>query len=89
MSIASTSFEAFERCLEPVLGLLSEEQVNALIDFRGSPELKVRMAELFNKSNEGELSDREREEYEGYIRANNYLAILQAKARRVSDGKSA
>jgi hypothetical protein len=83
MSLApSTSFDAFERCLEPVLGLLTEPQVAELMALRGSLALQERMAELFAKSNEGELTPAERAEYEGYIRANNYLAMLQAKARR-------
>ena len=33
--------------------------------------------------NEGELTDEERAEYEGYVRANNFVAVLQAKARKI------
>jgi hypothetical protein len=36
---------------------------------------------LADKANEGELSDAERAEYEGYVEANNLLAVLQAEAR--------
>jgi hypothetical protein len=75
-------FEAFERSLEPLFSLLTEEQLAALVEQRGSIELQTRMAELFRKSNEGELSEAEHAEYNGYIRANNYLALQQAKARK-------
>jgi hypothetical protein len=41
------------------------------------------MDELAEKSNEGRLTAGEREEYETSIRFANYLAIIQAKARRL------
>lgn len=76
------SFEAFERSLEPLFSLLTEEQLASLVAYRGTAALQARLAELFQKSNEGELSPAEEAEYSGYIRANNYLAIQQAKARK-------
>ena len=41
------------------------------------------MDELAEKCNEGLLSSEEREEYETGVRFANYLAIIQAKARRL------
>ena len=41
------------------------------------------MEELAKKSAEGSLSDREREEYEAFVSAGNFVAILQSKARRL------
>lgn len=82
MSIGTGSLDAVARCLEPVLGLLTEDQVTKLMEHHGSPQLQQRVSELFQKSNEGELSSAEREEYEGYVWANNYLALLQAKVRK-------
>jgi len=32
---------------------------------------------------EGELTDKELAEYEGYVRANKFVATLQAKARKL------
>ena len=40
-----------------------------------------RLAELGEKANDEELTPLERAEYEGYIEANNLLAVLQAEAR--------
>jgi len=39
------------------------------------------LTDLAAKANEGELSGIETAEYEGYIEANNLLALLQAAAR--------
>ena len=41
------------------------------------------MEVLAKKSEEGSLSDREREEYEAFVSAGNFVAILQSKARRL------
>jgi hypothetical protein len=38
---------------------------------------------LARKSTEGALVDSERAEYEGSIRANKFIATLQAKARKL------
>ncbi len=44
------------------------------------------MEELAQKSNEGELTDEQRAEYEGYLQANDFIATLQAKARKLLAG---
>lgn len=55
----------------------------SLIQLRADPEVQARMDELAEKCNEGRLSSEEREEYETSIRFANYLAIIQAKARKM------
>jgi hypothetical protein len=47
--------------------------------------LRARIEELACKCNEWELTDSERAEYEGYIHANNRIAIAQAKAKKLPD----
>lgn len=81
----ATTFDrsAFDRATDPIFSLLTPAQVRAIIEFRGDDRLAQRTEELSQKCNEGELSDDERAEYEGYARANNFIAILQAKARRL------
>ena len=52
----------------------------------GQPDpKKVRIELLAHKSNEGDLTAAERAEYEGYVRANKFIALLQAKARKLLD----
>ena len=58
--------------------------LEAILQFRPSPELQVRIDELAAKSTEGELADAERSEYEGYVRANKCVAVLQRQARQMA-----
>jgi hypothetical protein len=72
-----------DRLVEPVARALTPEVAKALVQLRADPELQNRMDELAQKCNEGRLSPDEQEEYETSIRFGNFLAILQAKARRL------
>lgn len=74
---------AFDRATDPVLRILSREQANRIVDFHGDEELQRRIEVLAEKANEGELTDEERAEYQGYAQANKFIAVLQAKARRL------
>ena len=51
--------------------------------YRGDEALRARIEELANKNTEDELTDAERAEYEGYVQANKFIAILQAKAKKL------
>jgi len=72
-----------DRLIEPVVRTFTPEVARALTQLRADPELQARMEELGEKCNEGELTPEEREEYETSIRFGEYLAILQARARRL------
>ena len=73
---------AFDRGTDPLLRLLTSEQIRQLVDFKPPVDLESRIETLAEKANEGELHPDERAEYEGYVRANHFIAVLQAKARR-------
>jgi hypothetical protein len=72
-----------DRLVEPVVRTLTPEVAKALVQLRADPELQAQMDELATKCNEGQLTSEEREEYETSVRFANYLAIIQAKARRL------
>ncbi|MEX2138387.1 MAG: hypothetical protein WD894_03950 [Pirellulales bacterium] len=72
---------AFERGIDPLLRFLTPEQTRALIAYRADEALEQRIEELAAKSNEGELTADELAEYKGYVQANKFVAILQARAR--------
>ena len=74
---------AFDRATEPVFRILSREQARMIIDFHGDEELQQRIEELARKANEGELTEEDRAEYAGYAQGNKFVAVLQAKARRL------
>ncbi len=74
---------AFDRGVRPLLRLVLLDRADAVLSFRPEAALSERIEELAAKSTEGELSDEERAEYEGYVRANNFIAILRRQARRL------
>ena len=76
-----TASQAFHRGTAPIFALLTPEQTEKLAALEGDSTLVHRTTELAEKANDGALSPAEREEYEGYIEANNLLAVLQAEAR--------
>ena len=49
--------------------------------FTGDETLRAKIDELASKNTEGLLTEEERAEYEGYVRANNFMSILQVSCR--------
>jgi hypothetical protein len=70
-----------ERLLEPVTRCLNPQSARALAEMQADPVVQAHITELAKKCNEGTLKPEEREEYEVCVRAGNFIAILQAKAR--------
>jgi len=70
-----------ERLLEPVSRSLNVEAARKLVRLKADAKTQARVAQLARKCNEGELTAKERAEYERYVTAGNLIAILQAKAR--------
>lgn len=81
----STTFDAlaFDRGTDPILRFLTVEQARDLVAFRGDDALRQRIDDLARRNTEGDLTEAERSEYEGYVRANHFVAVLQAKARKL------
>jgi hypothetical protein len=79
-----TRFTAtLDRLVDPIVQTLTPEVARSLVALRADPILQARMDELAEMCNEGLLTAEEREEYETSVRFANYLAIIQAKARRL------
>lgn len=74
---------AFDRGTDPILAFFTVEQAKALVAYRGDESLQTRIEQLARKNTEGELTEQEQAEYEGYARANKFIAVLQAKARKL------
>src|SRR5262249_19588628 len=74
---------SLERLLDPVSRCLTPEVARRLIELRADPELQARVDVLAEKCSEGQLSAEEREEYETYVRFSRFIAVLQAKARKL------
>jgi hypothetical protein len=78
---------AFDRGVRPMLEIVLPEKADAVIGFRADPELQARIEELAQKSTEGNLTEDERAEYSGYVRANKFVAILKRQAQQISRGR--
>jgi hypothetical protein len=79
---------AFDRGIRRVMQIVLPEKAEQIIGFRGDAELQARIEELAEKSTEGQLSETEKSEYDGYVRANKFIAILQKQARSLIAGQA-
>ena len=71
----------FERILSPVSSSLNEEAARKLIGLKADRKAQARVARLARKCNDGTLTPNERTEYETYVLAGEFVAVLQAQAR--------
>lgn len=72
---------ALDRMLEAVGRCLTPESAQQVVELRADPRLQARLDDLADKSTGGTLTDDERSEYETYVRALDFITILQNKAR--------
>lgn len=79
----STANTILDELLEPVGACLTPEVADRLMKLRAPASAQKRIEELARKSEEGELSKVEKEEYEALVSAGTFIAILQSKARRL------
>jgi hypothetical protein len=72
-----------DRILEPVSSSLNEEAAQKLLTLKADRKTQAVVSKLADKCNEGELTAAERHQYEMYLMANHFVAILKAQARLV------
>ena len=87
MSNASDT-AVLEQVFEPVTQCLTPEVARRIAALRAPADVQRRIEELAEKSSNGTLSAEERDQYETWVRAINFLGILQAKARKVANDGS-
>ena len=68
-------FEPFSRCLDA-------ESAQRVAEFRVAPAVQARIDILAERANNGALTDDERAEYEAFVNAADFIAILKLKAKR-------
>lgn len=73
-----------DRRLDSVSRCLTPEAARRWVELRTEPEMQERSDTLADKCTEGQLTPAEQEEYEMAVRASRFIAILQAKARRLA-----
>ena len=71
-----------DELLDPLAESLTPAAAERIIDLKPSARVLDRVRELGEKSNEGTLTDSEREEYRALADAGTLLAILRSKAHQ-------
>ena len=71
-----------DRMLDPLSRCLDDDSARNLLALQVAPSVQGRVDELAALANEGRPTAAERLEYEAYINADDFIAILQLKARR-------
>ena len=82
--VTTSEMVAFDRSIRPLMEIVLSGKADAVISFRADPELQARIEELARKSTEGQLTEEERAEYVGFVRANKFVAILKQQARHLT-----
>ena len=71
------------KILAPMERKMTRDFARELLKLRADPDVQERISYLAERSTEGELTNEERDEYETYVHAINFVGILQSQARRV------
>ena len=79
----NSSSAVLDELFDPVSQCLTPDVARRIAGLRASPQVQQILDKLAEKSTEGTLSDAERSDYETYVRAINFIGLLQAKARSV------
>lgn len=70
-----------DRILDPLGSMLTPAVARKMVNYQFDAKSRARIEKLARKCNDGRLSEKERREYETYVNAMDFIAILQAKAR--------
>jgi hypothetical protein len=84
----STATIHLDRLLAPLADCLSPDVAAKVADLRADETTQARVDYLADRTNEGLLTNDEREEYSGYLHAIDVITVLQAKARSQLRGQS-
>jgi len=70
-----------DQLFDPLSECLTRDVAIRLAGLRASPEVQSRLNALAEKCSDGTITADERRAYESYLRAVNFIGVLQAKAR--------
>ena len=83
--VPNKAMTVLARLLEPVGRCFTPEVAQAVVDLRADPAVQARLEELADKSTQDTLNENERTEYETYVHAIDFIAVLQSQARRIHE----
>jgi hypothetical protein len=83
-----TTATALHQLFDSVGNCLSLEAASKLQKLRVTDELQSQLDSWATQNSEGVLEAEERQQYEAILRALNFVAVLQAKARHIAEESS-
>ena len=83
-----TNSSALHQLFDSVGNCLSLEAASKLLKLRVTDELQSQLDSWATRNSEGVLEAEERQQYEAILRALNFVAVLQAKARHIAEESS-
>jgi hypothetical protein len=83
-----TTSTVLDQLFDSVGNCLSIEAASKLRDLRISDELQSQLDSWAIRNSEGTLGSEDRQQYESILRALNFVAVLQAKARHLTEHSS-
>ncbi|MGD9858357.1 MAG: hypothetical protein AB7U20_25735 [Planctomycetaceae bacterium] len=84
MSQILDTTDGLSRLLDPLADCFSPEVARKVAELQADVAVQARIDELAARANEGQLTAAEDAEYDAYIRAMDVVAVLQKKARQLS-----
>jgi hypothetical protein len=75
-------FSVLDRMLDPLSRCLDAESAKRVLELSVDPEVQARVDALAERANEGLLTPEERRQYDSYINADDFIAVLKMKLRR-------
>ena len=87
-NVAVTTATALDEIFNSVGSCLSVEAASKLRDLRISEALQSQLDSWAVQNSEGKLGNEERQQYESILRTLSFVAVLQAKARKIAEQPS-
>jgi hypothetical protein len=76
------TIDFLDRYLEPMTTVFTPQLAKKIVELRPEADVIAHVEELGIKSDNGSLTDEEREEYRSLANAGTLISLLKAKARR-------
>jgi hypothetical protein len=83
-----TTATALHQLFDSVGNCLTLDVASKLQEVRVTDELQSQLDRWASLNNEGGLSSDDRQQYEAILRALNFIAVLQAKAKRIASAST-
>jgi hypothetical protein len=78
---SASAMTALDRMLDPLSDCLDAEVARRIIALRIAPDIRARIEELADRCNQGQLTEEERVEYDGYVEGAEIVGLIKLKAR--------